>query len=116
MKKRTADLTGAELDYAVALALGRNTRFMASGDAEIMLPQSEHRGVGDKWFTFLPSTDWSQGGPIIEREKIGLEQSGPDVYAYVQHLPLDGSRGPTPLIAAMRCFVIWKLGEEVDIP
>ena len=24
--------------------------------------------------------------------------------------------GPTPLIAAMRCFVASKLGDEVDIP
>jgi len=24
--------------------------------------------------------------------------------------------GPTPLIAAMRCFVASKLGDEVDVP
>ena len=24
--------------------------------------------------------------------------------------------GPTPLIAAMRCYVISKLGEEVEVP
>ena len=24
--------------------------------------------------------------------------------------------GPTPLIAAMRCYVVSKLGEEVEVP
>jgi len=28
----------------------------------------------------------------------------------------EGVYGPTPLIAAMRCFVASKLGEEVDVP
>lgn len=59
------------------------------------------------------STDWSQGGPIIEREgidlmKVGVKQwradCGPARY------------GPTPLIAAMRCYVASKLGDEVEIP
>jgi len=26
------------------------------------------------------------------------------------------SEGPTPLIAAMRCYVLSKLGEEIEIP
>jgi hypothetical protein len=25
-------------------------------------------------------------------------------------------RGPTPLIAAMRCYVASKMGDEVDVP
>ena len=27
-----------------------------------------------------------------------------------------GGEGPTPLIAAMRCFVASRLGDEVDVP
>lgn len=64
-----------------------------------------------------PSTDWAQGGPIIEREHIGT-------YHFV--LPEDGWAasvfddpiyvGPTPLIAAMRCYVASKLGDEVEVP
>jgi hypothetical protein len=61
-----------------------------------------------------PSTDWSQGGPIIERERISIThqvgrwaaQTDDDLFAY----------GPTPLIAAMRCYVASKLGDEVEIP
>ena len=65
-----------------------------------------------------PSTDWSQGGPIIEREKIVMDEFDGLWGAGVRRegelcFPCDG---PTPLIAAMRCYVASKLGEEVDVP
>jgi hypothetical protein len=94
MKIKTSELSGVDLDRAVAHALG------APDD-----------GNG------LPcySTDWGQGGPIIEREGIcinsDVEGAGED---WVAHLP--GRRdvnAPTPLIAAMRCYVSYKLGEEL---
>jgi hypothetical protein len=68
------------------------------------------------------STDWAQGGPIIEREGIGIVQQGDaadwvaSVYNHNQddwHLH---TAGPTPLIAAMRCYVASKLGDEVEVP
>lgn len=31
-------------------------------------------------------------------------------------IAVDDAEGPTPLIAAMRCYVASKLGDEVDIP
>lgn len=60
------------------------------------------------------ATQWRDGGPIIEREGITLThqdtrwgaQTDDDLFAY----------GPTPLIAAMRCFVASKLGEIVEVP
>jgi hypothetical protein len=63
------------------------------------------------------STDWSQGGPIIEREGITVgPDTGPDWWVahikggiYIDH-------GPTPLIAGMRCYVASKLGDEVEVP
>lgn len=75
---------------------------------------------------YRPSTDWSQGGPIIERECIATYASGacsvspknPD-YWVAEILETDGMReayGPTPLIAAMRCYLTSKLGDEIDIP
>jgi len=71
-----------------------------------------------------PSSTWAQGGPIIEREKITiLHVDDNDIE------PLDegnwcagtpnadvGYTGITPLIAAMRCFVASKLGDNVEIP
>jgi hypothetical protein len=68
------------------------------------------------------SEDWSQGGPIIEREKmtvgtcVGDTQWAADIYQGAG-LDIKASRvGPTPLIAAMRCYVASKLGEEVEVP
>ncbi len=61
------------------------------------------------------STDWSQGGPIIEREKLVVGFVGTEWSA----CQFDGNNckfGPTPLIAAMRCYVASKLGDEVDVP
>jgi hypothetical protein len=72
---------------------------------------------------FHPSTDWAQGGPIIEREHISTTFQG---IIYGEHWwaslgdPTDeetmGYTGPTPLIAAMRCYVASKLGETVEVP
>jgi hypothetical protein len=65
---------------------------------------------------FAPATDWAHGGPIIEREMIELIPQGPALWDAVyrgQHIPLDG---PTPLIAAMRCYVASKLGDELEVP
>jgi hypothetical protein len=67
---------------------------------------------------FKPSTDWAFGGPIIEREGINIIQSG----SWLAEMDADHSgavisaEGPTPLIAAMRCYVASVLGDTVDIP
>ena len=64
--------------------------------------------------SFQPTSDWAQGGPIIEREKLTVEWTGEDWMGYIWH---DNEFfGPTPLIAAMRCYVASKLGDEVKIP
>ena len=60
------------------------------------------------------STRWEFGGTIIEREKITIEWTGEDWMGYIRHD--QEFFGPTPLIAAMRCYVASKLGDEVTIP
>ena len=67
------------------------------------------------------STDWSQGGPVVEREidQISRYETYPDYRA--DRFATDDYEdchaiGPTMLIAAMRCYVASKLGDEVDIP
>ena len=92
---KTSELRGSALDWAVALC--------ECGDAW------RHEDVDPHFY----STDWSQGGPIIEREGIDTYQSG------VWVAEIDGkhtTEGPTPLIAAMRCYVASKLGDEVEVP
>ncbi len=109
---RTADLTGAALDWAVAKCEGRENTFGRSR----LKPYELYRGPSF-------STDWPQGGPIIERERIGVTPMTPTVgddrmqFWYANHEgQLDFQDGPTPLIAAMRCYVASNLGDEVDIP
>lgn len=116
LKMKTSELTGAALDWAVAKAMG----FAFSYDPN-----------------FKPSDYWVQGGPIIEREGINIRAIRKEGYT------LDGhwlaaydhgntgtmvrwvkrtdwrkhySAGPTPLIAAMRCYVASKLGDEIEVP
>ena len=73
------------------------------------------------------STDWSQGGPIIEEERIFLKPSklSPTTskriswgaHGFYGNTGQKVHRhGPTPLIAAMRCYVASKLGDDVDVP
>lgn len=63
------------------------------------------------------STDWSVGGPIIEREKITVQPVvNPDGWMARTQRHESVWGGPTPLIAAMRCYVASKLGDEVEVP
>ena len=105
MKIKTQDLTGPALDWAVARALGlRPSMFIVQQTGDLA---REHRY----------SRDWSQGGPIIEREGIRLHRSVTDQWwAGPESDPHRPVAGPTPLIAAMRCYVASKLGDTIDIP
>ena len=118
MDIKISELTGAVLDALVAECLGipvTKTRYgylLFDSDA-----YSEFRNDHDATFQmFHPSTNWSQAGVIIEREGIELlcESLGFRWVATPQKGP--EWRGPTPLIAAMRCCVGSKLGQEVDVP
>ena len=74
------------------------------------------------WDECRASTDWAQGGPIIERGGIAISPHDTLGWAAFQsHTAIDGVIykdyfGPTPLIAAMRCYVASKLGDTVDVP
>jgi hypothetical protein len=102
MKIKTNELTGAALDWAVAKAEGYTGAALESRTGE--------------WYT--PSTYWAQGGPIIEREWIDLHCVNDSLWEAECPAPggLAMQNGPTPLIAAMRCRVASKLGDEVDVP
>jgi len=100
MKIKTSELTGAALDWAVAKCEG-----LLHDDGT----------VSDYW---QPSELWEQGGPIIEREGIAIGKNGPvgTTTAYEASISSAIYYGPTPLIAAMRCYVASKLGDEVEVP
>lgn len=112
---KTSKLIGPALDWAVAKCEGA---YISKEDDEPYWLE----GIAvapcfiDKYH---PSTDWSQGGPIIEQE--GLSVWVFDDVTWRAENPFSSiiqnvQEGPTPLIAAMRCYVASKLGDEVEIP
>ena len=101
--RKSSELQGAALDWAVAKCEG------AALDPSLLKD-----GYAVK-FRFEPSTNWAQGGPIIARERITLEWTGEGWNAYIRHDD-EYPDGPTPLIAAMRCYVASKQGDIIDIP
>ena len=85
----------------------------------------ETEGLRQIGVNFAPTTDWAQGGPIIERGEIGLKRNAPcsegRQWEASPSITAKGAGGrwgygPTPLIAAMRCYVASKLGDEVEVP
>lgn len=120
MKIKTSELTGAALDWAVAKCEGFTDYNHAT--ETMMPPRKEYGRVNLDEYSY--STDWARGGPIIERERMDIkcwdfhsmpwkasmwwddENTAAEIQAF----------GPTPLIAAMRCYVASKLGDEVEIP
>ena len=105
---KTNELKGDALDWAVATATG-NMRW--DDDRLCFLTKHDH--------DFAPSTDWAQGGPIIEREIAKIERFSDALWeatAYTKDAQDIVQSGPTSLIAAMRCYVASKLGDNIDIP
>ena len=108
---KTAELTGAALDWAVAKADGRELGYRYCVTPVFYWPSGNLA-------TYAPSWDWTQGGPIIEREGITIERfkGGPKWSAFLFQTGDCEIAADTPLIAAMRCYVASKLGDDVDIP
>ena len=110
---KVAEATERQLDWLVA---------RIEGDE---LPKSGGKGLDY-------SSDWEAGGPIIEREciavlppmtrRIGAERHAFPVDYWRAMLQRDENesathgRGPTPLIAAMRCYVASRLGDTAEVP
>lgn len=126
---KTIELTELQLNTAVALALGAtDLRYSDTVATWWVTLDGRDRAMSSGWSmgqSFSPSTDWADGGPIIQQERItifvGWETEQPLASIWTVDENGEGRaafkcRGPTPLIAAMRCLVLSLLGEEVDIP
>lgn len=102
VKVKTADLIGAQLDWAVEKA-----------DGYVFCDSL------DGYFPLRYSRAWAAGGPIIERERIELICAGCNPPGWMARRGSVGPfswSGPTPLVAAMRALVASKLGGEVEVP
>ena len=113
MKMKTSELSSVVLNWVVAKCEARRNNMSSELTALDLI------AIWDF------SADWSYGGPIIEQERIQITPGYPhDEYKWVaikyDHI-FDKDKdafqgGDTPLIAAMRCYVASKLGDEVELP
>ena len=114
MRRKTSELEGCALDWAVALAENYGEGWLYR---QMENPNPDTRCIPRF------STHWAEGGEIIERENITIG-TNPNVTTWIAYINQGVGRhrdehsvyGPTPLVAAMRCFVASRLGGEVEIP
>lgn len=125
MKMKTSELEGAALDWAVAKAGGHQPETRAHVNTTLAYISSEAVAP------YMPSTNWSQGGPIADELLLSGQWQAWQILegvTFMNHtdegLPLKGVgwgnekefTAETTLIAACRAKVFTKLGDEVDIP
>jgi len=128
MKVKATDLSGIALDWAVAMAEGGHSLRYDTVACWWFTLEGKDRVLSRAW---APSMNWApsalpeQGMPIME-EMLGFElkvwlqvglRPNMRVEAHVHNYEGDWIVfGPTILIAAMRCYVAYKLGDEIEIP
>lgn len=124
---KTIDLIGPALDWAVAQAANVAVIIVRDGTPFFDVDHYPHYGnpcsdaIKQR---FGPSYNWAQGGQIIEREHLIIRpekrKHAPVGEIYWEAYSAFGraviTTGPTPLVAAMRCYVTMKLGTDVTIP
>ena len=132
---KVSEATPIQLDWLVAKCKGIIATRCGAGPSAY-LAYTPKRSAYKRW---EPTRNWKQGGALIEREKIDLEfmdnfeawcgsvvrEYGQDRESYSDDQDRESytaeqesfvGYGPTPLIAAMRCFVASRLGDEAEIP
>ena len=115
---RTSELSGAALDWAVAMAEG--WQHITAQDNGGEYPWLAKHGKYQDPKHYRPTSNWMQGGPIIEREMLTViyneREEDAEGWRTIAYHTGDMLYGPTPLVAAMRCYVTSKLGDEVQLP
>lgn len=127
---QTSELIGPALDWAVAHAtkawewahewfptMTLDPTFLgvsdnAPGGHVSLVPRNPMRQESQ---SFKPSTDWAQGGRLIEQYGICLDFR-PASKCWDAHRTSWINRCETPLIAACRAIVASVLGDTVQIP
>lgn len=127
MKVKVNDAERETLNWMVAKAMGLLAAGRVVVDFKYMSGESPVRWE-PKLSTYYssaysPTTNWAHGGPIIEWEMIELTRGTENSNGWTATIDLyegdamrESCTGPTPLIAAMRCYVANTLGDEVEVP
>ena len=123
-------LTGPALSWAVAQCLKKKVTYH-DRDGPITYLYA-YNGNTDSFDTpYYPSSNWAEAGPIIDQEGIDLycglvgQPDHPDpawrtsswrAKYHRMGVGQDAVFGPTAIVAALRCFVIFHLGRQVKVP
>lgn len=111
---KVSELNGAALDWAVAVAVGEKNPQTGIGGWCCVVSN------GHTLHRFCPSSEWSHGGPLLDRSTwalpyraIGRSHLGKFEACTPGGFPHNGE---TPLIAACRAIVAAEFGEKAKIP
>jgi len=112
MKTKVSEAEGAVLDWLTCEAAGlfKEHPHTAKSFAHIWNTHKET----DRYAH--PSTDWAQGGPIIQGNLLIISPDPQHNWVARGYMDAIEYPGLTPLIAAMRCYVASRLGDEVEVP
>lgn len=104
MKIKTSELENHALNWAVAkcknqdIVLDRGVLYFDGCDIEA------------DYFN-----DWNLGGPILDEEHTEFDyDEGAQIYR--SYDGIHSSEGPTHLIAGLRCYVVSRMGDEIEVP
>lgn len=119
MKIKVSEATGIVLDWLVTSI--ENPEVIEYG-VDYWLSHYRHTTKYGE-YVYRWHQSWAQGGPIVEREWLDItpwpNETREDMRWHCQQHDTANDcaqYGPTPLIAAMRCYVASKLGDEVEVP
>lgn len=125
---RTADLTGAALDWAVAAACDLRPQIThvccgsgvqsGYGSPPECCGQPDSAVLLGEHSPWRPSQDWAQCGPLVDAHDVSLV-GGERKHPGRKRLAVSAiasAYGPDNLIAACRCIVWGLLGKTVDVP
>jgi hypothetical protein len=113
MRTKIQELSGVDLDQAVADAVGVKVGICLGGYLALADSIKHHRYCAKG---YSPSTDWAQGGPLLEEYAIGVIAISDAEWAAVEQITHCHGRGPTYLVAAMRCLVASLVAESTPQP
>lgn len=120
---KTAELTAQALDWAVSLVEG--VEYIKD-----YIVTTERNLIGDllsssSTSNYRPSTNWAQGGPLVDKYHVDFSTQGVDedasqsIEATVQDfesMECWTTEGDTRLQAMCRAIVVAKLGDVVQVP
>lgn len=126
MEVKTLKLDNAALAWAVALCERVETGITRTNKVCIDTHQDElPPGLASfddcRWHIYRPESSWAQGGPIVDEQEITIDYRENETIARKWSDTLNNfiearAGKKQGLLAAMRCYVAFKLGDSVEIP